>query len=75
MAKPKPYTTVLKVLAANIKSCRKAKKLTQEDMVEYGFNYRHYQKIESGKYSPNFQTICRLAEIFNVSVSDLVENC
>lgn len=73
--KPKSYAATLKTLAMNIKICRKAAGFTQEDMADRGFNYRHYQKIESGKYSPSFQTIHRLSEIFDVSVSDLTKGC
>jgi len=42
--------------------------LTQEDMIEFGFNYRHYQKIESGAYSMNLYTLWRLSVAFEVSI-------
>lgn len=69
----KLYSEALEVLANNLKRSRQAKGYTQEDMVEFGFNYRHYQKIESGAYSPSFQTLHRLALALDVSVGDLVK--
>jgi len=73
--KAKSYPKLLKTLAMNIKTHRKAKSLTQEDMVDFGFNYRHYQKIESGVYSPNLQTLHRLSEAFDINVVDLMQGC
>lgn len=35
-------------------------------MADNGFNYRHFQKLESGNYSPNLQThykVCMILEI------------
>jgi len=66
------YRKLLKRLAANIKKARKARGLTQEEMATYGINYRHYQKIESGRYSPNLYTLHRLAKIFRVSIREFL---
>lgn len=71
MAKNKTYEDLLKTIAGNIRKYRKQKGLTQEDMVEFGFNYRFYQKLESGTYSPNLQTLHRLAVTFDISISQL----
>ena len=67
------YEIILKRIAENIKKVRKQKGLTQENMVDYGFNYRHYQKIESGSYSMNLYTLHRLAQAFNTNVKNLLE--
>ena len=37
----------------------------------FDFNYRCYQELESGAYSPNLRTIFRIAEVFKVKVRDL----
>ena len=49
MSKDKNYENFLKRIAVNIKKLRLENELTQEDMTEYGFNYRHYQnwRVES----------------------------
>ena len=67
------YDLLLKRIAKNIKKARKQKGLTQENMMDYGFNYRHYQKIESGSYSMNLYTLHRLSTIFNVSIRNLLK--
>lgn len=52
---------------------RTFKKLTQDQMSDYGFNYRFYQRLESGVYSPNVKTLFRLAEAFGVDIRDFFE--
>lgn len=64
------YEKLLKKVAKNIKRLRLNKGLTQENMVDFGFNYRHYQRIESGTYSPNLHTIFRLSKIFKSSMDE-----
>lgn len=72
--KGRTYSDSLRLLAKNLKQIRKSKGLTQEDMAEHGFNYRHYRKIESGSYSPSFQTLYRISKILDVSLSDLLKD-
>ena len=62
------YDRLLKQVAKNIKKARVNKGLTQENMSDHGFNYRHYQKIESGSYSMNLYTLHRLSKIFKVDI-------
>lgn len=64
------YERLLKRMRGNIKRIRQSKQITQEEMVDYGFNYRHYQSIESGRHSPNLHTLFRVAEAFKVDVRD-----
>jgi len=67
------YNRLLARVASNIRKLRKESGLTQEEMsVKGGFNYRFYQKLESGKYSPNLYTLFRLSKTFRVPISDLV---
>ena len=73
MDQDQSYDLLLKNIAENIKKARKHKGLTQENMMDYGFNYRHYQKIESGSYSMNLYTLHRLSTIFNVSIRNLLK--
>ena len=73
MNQAQSYNILLKKIAKNIKKARKQKGLTQENMVDYGFNYRHYQKIESGSYSMNLYTLHRLSDIFNVSIRNFLK--
>lgn len=66
------YDRFLKRVAANLQKYRKSKGLTQEQMSDRGFNYRFYQKLESGSYSPSLKTLFRLAEALGIKVEDLV---
>jgi transcriptional regulator with XRE-family HTH domain len=66
----KSYDKFLSKVAANIIKIRKSLALTQEDMIQHQFSYRHYQRIESGRNAPNLQTLHRLAITFKVDVKD-----
>ena len=67
------YARLLKVLASNIKQVRTRLELTQEEMADRGFNYRFYQKLESGTYSPNLFTLHRLAKAFKVKITEFLK--
>lgn len=67
----KAYNRLLVKMAVNIKRLRSKRGLTQEQMVDHGFNYRFYQKLESGNYSPNLYTLHRIASVFKVEIQDL----
>ena len=73
MNQDQSYNILLKRIAKNLKKARKQKGLTQVDMMDYGFNYRHYQKIESGSYSMNLYTLHRLSYIFKVNIKNLLD--
>lgn len=59
-------------IAANVKELRLARGLTQLEMTSFGFNYRQYQRLESGKYSPTLGTLLRISKVFKVKVIDLL---
>lgn len=58
----------------NVHKLRVKKKLTQEMMRDYGFNYRYFQKIEAGKVNPTLGTMLKLAKALTCSLSDLLES-
>jgi len=62
---------VLSRLASNIKMHRNKLALTQEDMMDFGFNYRFFQKLESGTYCPSLRTLHRVASALKVDIKDL----
>lgn len=49
-----------------VRALRRARGLTQEDMMDLGFVLRHYQRIEAGR-SITLQTLWKLARAFGVS--------
>lgn len=66
----KEVQRLTKRFSANLKKMRIQKGLTQEDMTNYGFNYRHYQRLESGTNPPSFATLVRLAKVMDAEVTD-----
>lgn len=59
----------------NLRSVRKSdpRKLTQQDLADWlGIERSTYGKYETGDSEPNFDTICRLADFFDVSVEYLM---
>ena len=69
----KEVQRLTKRFSANLKKMRIQKGLTQEDMTNYGFNYRHYQRLESGTNPPSFATLVRLAKVMEVEVTDFFQ--
>ena len=71
------YTTVmeeLQTLGKRIKSLRKEKNLTQEELAhESGISVLHLIKIENGKSNPTFETLVKLSKGFDISLSELVK--
>ena len=61
---------LLKKVSKNIKALRIERGWTQEDMAEFGFGPRWYQRFESGRHSPSLPTLVKLARAFKVDVSD-----
>ena len=68
------YQRLLKRISKNIRAARESKGWTQEEMTRFGFNYRHYQKLESGTYSFNLFTLFRLSKAFALKVEDLLKS-
>ena len=62
---------ILLRLSKNIKELRLAKGLKQTDMSRFGFGYRWYQRLESGRHVPTLPTLIKLARALETEVSDL----
>ena len=59
----------------NLKAVRKAdsRNLTQKDMADWlGLERSTYSKYEQGSSEPTFETLCKLADFFGVSVEYLM---
>lgn len=67
------FDKFLKIIGKNLREAREAKKLTQFDMMDYGFSRRQYQYIETGRRNITLKTLFRLAKIFNVSPEELIK--
>ena len=57
----------------NLKTLRKSKNLTQSDMGKIlNITAPTYNGYETEKYEPNIETLCKLADFYNVSLDYLV---
>jgi len=64
----------LQALGKRIKSLRKKKKLTQEELAHKSdISVFHLIKIENGKSNPTFKTLVKLSKGFDIELSDLLE--
>jgi transcriptional regulator with XRE-family HTH domain len=64
-------SNLAKLIGNRIKEMRKRKGLRQEDMENFGLNYRYYQDIEAGKANLTLATIAKIASALDVDVTDL----
>ena len=57
----------------NLKRLRTRRKMSQEDMARYlGITRQGYSKYENEKSEPSFQMLMRIADLFEVSVDELI---
>ncbi len=63
----------LRLLGTRIRTARKLCGLTQEGMSEFGFNLRHFQKVEAGKANLTLGMLCRLARAFELQPYELLD--
>jgi transcriptional regulator with XRE-family HTH domain len=68
---PVNYARFFRSLGHRIRSYRTERKLTQEDMISYGFSVRHWQMVEAGRPVTVF-TLLRVCEAFDVRLEKLV---
>ena len=54
-----------------VRSIRKRRGLSQEDMISFGFSARHWQQIEAGR-PITVKTLLRISDAFNVRIVQLV---
>ena len=64
---------LLKLMGRRVYELRKKAKLTQEDMMSYGFERRYYQRIESGTVNLSLQSLNKLAKAFRLSLAELMK--
>lgn len=62
-------------LAANIRKYRAIKKLTQEQLAEAADScQQHICMIEKGIVNPRIVTVSKIAEVFGVTVDELISD-
>ena len=72
MVYEKKYLNLLQRVAHNLKAYRKQRGLSQEQLAEgVGFSTRYYQRLESGRWSPNILTLYKVSKQLKIDTSDL----
>ena len=61
---------LLQDLGKRLRHLRKARKLRQLDVEDFGLSYKYYQRLESGQVNPTLLTL-QAALAFEVAVYDL----
>jgi len=62
------------IVGDNVKSARKARGMTQEQLAEFaGLDLRYLGSIERGKGNPSVNVLGRIAQALKVKPSDLLE--
>jgi len=62
---------LMKSVGERARQLRTAKGLRQEDMCQFRFEYKYYQRIEYGEKNLTLKTLNKLAEAFDVPTSEL----
>ena len=62
---------LIRLVARRVQQLRTAKGLTQEDMQDFGFNYRYCQR-SNGEKNLSLKLINRLAKAFGVEPAELL---
>ena len=63
------------LLKDKLRNLRKSRNLTQTDLGNYlNMTRQGYAHYEKGHRSPDFQTILKLAELYQVSVDELIDD-
>lgn len=68
---PEHYAQFFRALGHRVRSFRTERKLSQEDMITYGFSVRHWQMIEAGR-PINMFTLLRISEAFQIAPEQLI---
>jgi transcriptional regulator with XRE-family HTH domain len=64
----------LKQFGTEIKSVRKAKKITQLQLASLcDIDIRTIQRIEKGEFNPSLRVLIRIANAFEISLSNLIK--
>jgi transcriptional regulator with XRE-family HTH domain len=69
---PVSYGRFFRALGHRIRAYRTQRKLSQEDMISYGFSVRHWQMIEAGRPS-TLITMLRICDAFDIQPEQLLE--
>ncbi len=62
---------LMRVVGRRVRELRLARGLKQEEMCQFGFEYKYYQRIEYGQKNLSLKTLNKLAKAFGVKIEEL----
>ena len=60
-----------KLLGKRIQQLRLERGLKQEEMCQFGFEYKYYQRIEYGEKNLSLKILNRLSKAFKIEIAEL----
>jgi transcriptional regulator with XRE-family HTH domain len=64
---------LMRMVGKRIKELRLERGLKQEEMCQFGFEYKYYQRIEYGQKNLSLKTLNKLAKAFGIEVAKLFQ--
>jgi len=62
---------LMELLGKRVRQLRIERRLKQEEMCRFGFDYKYYQRIEYGEKNLTLKSLNKLAKAFGVPMSEL----
>lgn len=59
--------------ADRVRALRERRGLRQDEMEEYGVPWKTFQMLEQGQGNPTVQTLLKVADAFDVTLSELLD--
>jgi len=65
--------TVFKLVGERVRQLRQERGWTQDEISRrFGFNFKHYQRIEQGQQNLELATLNKLAGAFGIAIAELL---
>lgn len=65
------HAKFFKALGQRIRTLRRSKRYSQEDMIPFGFSTRHWQQIEAGR-PITVTTLLRVCDVLKIRIGQIV---
>jgi transcriptional regulator with XRE-family HTH domain len=62
---------LMRLVGKRVRELRLARGLKQEEMCQFGLEYKYYQRIEYGQKNLSLKTLNKLAKAFGVEMEEL----
>jgi transcriptional regulator with XRE-family HTH domain len=63
---------LMRMVGKRVRELRLERGLKQEEMCQFGFEYKYYQRIEYGQKNLSLKTLNKLAKAFKTNIEELL---